>query len=245
MISQKKIDKDYIITNFAVLTDDKVIYKVSEWAEEKRYLPPELSPIPGYYDNANNAPMVEIMDCMSENSPVREVALKKGAQVGWTTAVLENFLGYIIDYCPGPTMFVTATKAMAEQAVELRIDRMIQGAGLADKIFAQNAQSDSYNRKTGNTKSKKEFPGGFILPVGSNSPNSLRMTSVKYLLFDEIDASLDKRNSERLASLLRKYIGAGQYILITHNDALITDSKVLYGVSMHEGISKILSLRLD
>jgi len=66
-----------------------------------------------------------------------------------------------------------------------------------------------------------------------------------FYIFDEIDASLDKRNSERLASLLRKYIGAGQYILITHNDSLITDSKVLYGVTMHEGVSKILSLRLD
>ena len=37
---------------------------------------------------------------------------------------------------------------------------------------------------------------------------------------------------------------SGQYIVITHNDALITDAQVLYGVSMHEGISKILSLKL-
>ena len=66
-----------------------------------------------------------------------------------------------------------------------------------------------------------------------------------FYVFDEIDAALDKRNSERLAGLINQYMKAGQYIVITHNDALITNSNVLYGVSMHEGVSKILSLRLN
>ena len=66
-----------------------------------------------------------------------------------------------------------------------------------------------------------------------------------FYIFDEIDAALDKRNSERLADLLRQYMHGGQYIVITHNDAIITDSNVLYGVSMQEGISKILSLKVD
>ncbi len=66
-----------------------------------------------------------------------------------------------------------------------------------------------------------------------------------FYVFDEIDAALDKRNSERLAGLLNKYIRAGQYIIVTHNDALIMNSKFIYGVSMHDGISKVLSLKLD
>ncbi len=66
-----------------------------------------------------------------------------------------------------------------------------------------------------------------------------------FYVFDEIDAALDKRNSERLAALLNQHMKAGQYIVITHNDAIIMDSDVLYGVSMHDGITKILSLNLD
>ncbi|OIO80474.1 hypothetical protein AUJ84_03360 [Candidatus Pacearchaeota archaeon CG1_02_32_132] len=66
-----------------------------------------------------------------------------------------------------------------------------------------------------------------------------------FYIFDEIDAALDKRNSLRLSALLRQYMKNGQYIVITHNDAIITDSNVLYGVSMHEGISKVLSMKLD
>lgn len=66
-----------------------------------------------------------------------------------------------------------------------------------------------------------------------------------FYIFDEIDAALDKRNSQRLSALLKQYMKNGQYIVITHNDAIITDSNVLYGVSMQDGISKVLSLKLD
>lgn len=65
-----------------------------------------------------------------------------------------------------------------------------------------------------------------------------------FYILDEIDAALDKRNSERLASLLKKYMQKGQYIVITHNDEIITQATNLYGVSMHDGISKVISLKL-
>ena len=65
-----------------------------------------------------------------------------------------------------------------------------------------------------------------------------------FYILDEIDAALDKRNSERLSGLLQKHMTKGQYIVITHNDEVITKATNLYGVSMHEGISKIISLRV-
>jgi chromosome segregation protein len=65
-----------------------------------------------------------------------------------------------------------------------------------------------------------------------------------FYILDEIDAALDKRNSERLAGLLTKYMQKGQYIVISHNDEVITRATTLYGVSMHDGISKIVSLKV-
>ncbi len=65
-----------------------------------------------------------------------------------------------------------------------------------------------------------------------------------FYIFDEIDAALDKRNSERLADLLKRYMQKGQYIVISHNDEVIANSTNLYGVSMHDGISKIISLKI-
>jgi len=65
-----------------------------------------------------------------------------------------------------------------------------------------------------------------------------------FYILDEIDAALDKRNSERLANLLKKYMQKGQYLVITHNDEIITNATNLYGVSMHDGISKVVSLKI-
>jgi len=65
-----------------------------------------------------------------------------------------------------------------------------------------------------------------------------------FYILDEVDASLDKRNSERLAHLFKKYMQKGQYIIITHNDEIISNATNLYGVSMNEGISKIVGMEI-
>ncbi|MBT4055862.1 hypothetical protein HOE67_02005, partial [Candidatus Peregrinibacteria bacterium] len=65
-----------------------------------------------------------------------------------------------------------------------------------------------------------------------------------FYIFDEIDAALDKHNSELLAALIKKYMVSGQYLIITHNDTLISEATNLYGVSMQENISKIISLKV-
>ena len=65
-----------------------------------------------------------------------------------------------------------------------------------------------------------------------------------FYVFDEIDAALDKHNSELLAALIKKYMTTGQYIVITHNDTLISEASSLYGVSMQENMSKIISLKV-
>jgi len=65
-----------------------------------------------------------------------------------------------------------------------------------------------------------------------------------FYIFDEIDAALDKHNSELLAALIKKYMTTGQYIIITHNDTLISEATNLYGVSMQENMSKIISLKV-
>ncbi len=66
-----------------------------------------------------------------------------------------------------------------------------------------------------------------------------------FYLLDEVDASLDKKNSELLSELIGKYSETAQYIMISHNDNVITEADCVYGVSMHQtGISKVVSLKL-
>ncbi len=66
-----------------------------------------------------------------------------------------------------------------------------------------------------------------------------------FYVLDEVDAALDKKNSERLAKLVRSYSDGAQYIMISHNDTIISEADTLFGVSMNEhGESQVTSLKL-
>jgi len=65
-----------------------------------------------------------------------------------------------------------------------------------------------------------------------------------FYIFDEIDAALDKVNSEILAKLIKDNMKNSQYLMISHNDAVISNADVLYGTSMQEGITRVFSLKV-
>ncbi|MAG10705.1 hypothetical protein CMI44_00110 [Candidatus Pacearchaeota archaeon] len=101
--------------------------------------------------------------------------------------------------------------------------------------------------KTGHGKyfDVKSLSGGEQTLVALSLIFAIQELSPYYFyILDEIDAALDKKNSERLAGLLKKYMRKGQYVVITHNDEIITNATSLYGVSMHDGVSKIISLKI-
>ena len=66
-----------------------------------------------------------------------------------------------------------------------------------------------------------------------------------FYILDEIDAALDQKNAEKLAKLVRSYIKKAQYIVISHNDSIITEADNLYGISMNEhSISNVTTLKV-
>jgi len=77
----------------------------------------------------------------------------------------------------------------------------------------------------------------FIFAIQEYQPAS-------FYILDEIDAALDKHNSETLAKLIRVYADQAQYIVISHNDSIISEADVLYGISMNDGVSKVTSLKI-
>ena len=78
----------------------------------------------------------------------------------------------------------------------------------------------------------------FIFAIQEHEPAS-------FYVLDEVDAALDKHNSERLAKLIRKYSEKAQYVMISHNDNVVSSADILYGVSMNEdGISQVVSLKI-
>lgn len=78
----------------------------------------------------------------------------------------------------------------------------------------------------------------FIFAIQEHEP-------AKFYVLDEVDAALDKHNSEKFAGLIKKYAEKAQYVIISHNDAVVTEATNLYGISMNEhGISNTVSLKI-
>ncbi|VVC01735.1 Chromosome partition protein Smc [uncultured archaeon] len=65
-----------------------------------------------------------------------------------------------------------------------------------------------------------------------------------FYILDEADAALDKENSKKLADLLRQLAGSTQFIVVTHNDTILSNADVALGVTRTEDGSKIVGVQL-
>jgi phage terminase large subunit GpA-like protein len=155
---------------------------VSDWADNNRYLSTESAAEPGKWRTSRTPYLKEILDCLSPNSPVCEIVVMKGVQLGFTEAGL-NVLGCYADIAPCPMMYVMPTIDMAKDLSESRVDTMIS----ASPVLMQKIRP-ARERDAGNTKFLKKFPGGSIKLSGANSAASLRSKAVRVLVLDEVDA---------------------------------------------------------
>lgn len=180
----------WLKNQFDQLTDELLVVEPSDWSESKRYLPPQVTPMPGFYSYDVAPYLREIIDNLSPFSPIREVDVMKGVQIGFTVGVIENYIGYLIDYIKNaPVMFLTADNELAQLRMETYVRPMIIHSGLEHLIKSADTKN---TRKTGQTNKKTEwYGGGFIVPFGAKSANKLRSISIQCLLEDEIDGYPD------------------------------------------------------
>ncbi len=130
-------------------------------------------------------------------------------------------------------------------------------SALSTKGEAHLELEDKNDPFNGGLSLKVKITGTKFLDIKSLSGGEKTMTAIAFIfavqeyepapfyVLDEVDAALDKRNSEKLSQLIMNYSHKAQYILISHNDSVIQEADTLYGVSMNEyGISKVVSLKL-
>ena len=123
----ESIGRDWLIAQVSGWIEEIEHIKPSEFNELHRYLPASVTSLPGPFRLSITPYMIEPLDCMDINSPVREVNFKKGVQVAYTTALLEAALLYFAAHISTlPLMYVTADKELAEARVETSILPMLQ-----------------------------------------------------------------------------------------------------------------------
>ncbi len=166
----------------------KQALSVSEWAEKNMVLPAG-SNTEGKYTTASAPYQKEIMDAISDPM-VRDVVVMSSAQVGKTLIILCG-IGYYIDYEPATQLLVLPTLVLGEKFSKSRLANMIRDvAVLSDKIAAPKSKNSD------NTVSFKQYPGGYIIVAGANSPASLSSMPIRVVWMDEIDRFADSAGKE-------------------------------------------------
>lgn len=193
----------------------------SDWAEQNRILTSDVSPFPGPFSYDKTPYSREIIDCCSPDHPAHTIAVMKGAQIGFSTTVIEPAIGYIISENPGNILFLTGHADLAEEAMTGKIDQMIDSCGLRPLIRPNVLRAK--NMRTGDTNKSKEFPGGSLVAGSAGNHKLLRQRSVKFGFIDDFDAA---KKSSKESGDTRK--------MIEQRFAAYASSKKLFYISTPE-----------
>ena len=188
-------------------------YKVTEWADNFRYLSTKSSSEAGKYSSDRTPYSKEVMDCMTSDSVIQEIVLMWASQTS-KSETINNCIGYYIDASPCPIMFVLPTVNMAKKYSKQRIQTMIdETPALKNKVATAKSRDGS------NTVLSKEFQGGVIHIIGANSPSELSSFPIRVLFMDEVDRfpldAGDEGSPLELAKKRTTSFGQKRKVLIT------------------------------
>lgn len=158
------------------------ILTVSEWADAERYMGTKAGESAAErWETATTPYLREIMDALGPRHPAREIVFIAGTQVGKTESG-NNWIGYLIRHSPGPILFLRPTVDDARRFSQQRLDPMFNATPtLLERIVP------SRSRDGGSSRLIKEFPGGVLFLVGSNSATGVKSMPIRYLFCDEVD----------------------------------------------------------
>jgi phage terminase large subunit GpA-like protein len=153
---------------------------LSQWAARYRMLSSEANPEPGPWRNDRAPYQVAVMDALTDPL-VERVSLMCCSQSGKTEIFL-NAIGYYSTEEPSPILAVRPSLDEARQWSQTRLAPMIRDTPALTAVYAEPRARDASN-----TALVKNFLGGHVTAVGSNSPAGLAAKPIRIALFDEID----------------------------------------------------------
>ena len=154
----------------------------SVWAENNIIMP---KPIPGPLRYADSTPYSrEIIDRLSPDDPVRDIAIMGSAQWGKSASILIPAIGYIIENDPGNIIMTVGHESLVEEAMG-KLDAMLDSTGLRRLIKATSNRAKS--NKTGDTNTLKQFPGGYIKISAASNEKIWQQADYKYGFIDDYE----------------------------------------------------------
>lgn len=186
-----------------LLYDDYLLSDIppSSWAEEKRVMTTDVSNFPGQFSYDRTPYLREVVDCLRPDHPSREIAVMKGAQIGFSTGVIENGIGWLISEHPCSILLAARDEDLVKDMMDKKIDQMITSCGLRDQMRASTQRAR--NQRTGDTSKGKEFAGGSLRAFSIQKPGRMRQISVQVGFLDDFEAAPVDKTAGGAASLFR------------------------------------------
>jgi len=158
------------------------LLSVSQWADRHRELRSGTN-APGRWHTDLTPYLREIMDALSEHSPVRQVTFIKSSGVGGTEAMY-NWLGYTMHHLQNKDMLVVLpTLELRDRSFNPRLNKMLAESDVLGALV------ETASRNKSNRADLLEYGAqARIIKAGSNSPDSLRSDHLPYVICDEVDA---------------------------------------------------------
>jgi phage terminase large subunit GpA-like protein len=159
----------------------------ADWTEKTIILPESTTVYPGPFSYRYTPYCRDILNHLHPSDPTRHIAVLKGSQSGLTAGVVIPGMCYIIEQLNDPILFTAADLQMAGKTIEQRLDPILRSSSL-DHLIRPNVIKKGNNR-TGDTKYSKEFAGGTLTALGTNSADSFRMFSARYVFADDFETA--------------------------------------------------------
>lgn len=155
---------------------------VSQWADKNRWIRSGTNS-PGQWRTTLTPYLQEIMDSLSEHSPVRTVSFIKASGLGGTEA-LNCWLGYIMAHLQNKdTLVVMPTLELRDRSFNPRLMKMLDETPVLSELVS------TASRSRANRNDLLEYGArARIIKAGANSPDSLRSDHLPYVVCDEVDA---------------------------------------------------------
>jgi len=151
------------------------------WATKYRRLSAKATAIPGRY-NPELTPWVKFIHQALDDPTVHKLVGMKSAQIAWTDGVLNNYIGKRIHTDPCPMIVMFAKEGAAQEYNDEKFIPMVEVTPVLADILPVHKSRDKDNRV-----SFKQFPGGFLKFVGSNSASSVKSTPAPVVMVEEPD----------------------------------------------------------
>lgn len=149
------------------------------WARRRRVL--HSGPLAGNGFDWDEVPALKGIIAAYHEPGIKEIWVRKSAQIGFTQGIYMNLIGYHVELDPCPIGILFAKDGAGKRFMREKLEPMIRATPVLSERIPLEARSAK------NTQDYKWFPGGFVQLAGTRSAANVKSTDLQLVIVEEPD----------------------------------------------------------